>query len=169
MHSSEKVSTRRKALELGRRSLAAWLLVAAVSLGCTSKGPSDANNGGATTGGQAGAGGSAARGGAGGMGTAGGAGANPNAEPFINPAGQLTATRNGFGMQGYWYAYADGVTSTQSGNPYREGMYCVKGTAPGDGVSSHWGVGIGLDRLFMYLTNTPNIRDVILFPTLRPE
>jgi lysyl-tRNA synthetase class 2 len=31
------------------------------------------------------------------------------------------------------------------------------------------GVGIGLDRLFMYLTGTANIRDVILFPTMRPE
>jgi endo-1,4-beta-D-glucanase Y len=57
----------------------------------------------------------------------------------------VTAARNAFGMQGYWYAYADGVTSTQSGNPYRDGQYCVKGTAPGDGVSDHWGVGIGLD------------------------
>jgi lysyl-tRNA synthetase class 2 len=37
------------------------------------------------------------------------------------------------------------------------------------GMPPMGGVGIGLDRLFMYLTNTVNIRDAILFPTMRPE
>jgi lysyl-tRNA synthetase, class II len=37
------------------------------------------------------------------------------------------------------------------------------------GMPPMGGVGIGVDRLFMYLTGTQNIRDAILFPTMRPE
>ncbi|MBK8249335.1 MAG: lysine--tRNA ligase [Gemmatimonadetes bacterium] len=37
------------------------------------------------------------------------------------------------------------------------------------GMPPMGGVGIGVDRLFMYLSGAQNIRDVILFPTMRPE
>lgn len=156
----------------GRLALFSVVVGAAASLACSSQEPDDADDdgAGATGGSQAGtsgtsgggsgggsagtsgpSGGTAGTGGtsggtAGSGGAAGSAGAGGSASgAFVNSSGKVSASSNPFGIQGYWYRFGDGVTTTESGNPYRDGKYCVTGTAPGDGVADHWGAGIGLD------------------------
>jgi hypothetical protein len=75
--------------------------------------------------------------------TEGSGGAQVSAATWIPSNGRISASNNTFGIQGDWYAFGDGTTTDQSGNPYEDGKNCVHGVSTGE--EGNWGAGLGLD------------------------
>lgn len=63
--------------------------------------------------------------------------------PYINSDGFMSARDNSFGIEGPVYVISDGNSTSQSGNPYKDGKYCVAGEFTG--AQDDWGAGIAFD------------------------
>src|SRR5687768_5791133 len=130
-----------------------WLALGAAvfcwfTLSCSpvsTDGEAGSSGGTAGAGGMTGTGAGSAVGGlpntSGGSGSGGGSTTDPSV--WINSKGKVESGSNSFGIEGYWYAFGDGETTTASGNPWSDGKYCVTGTSTA--TEGNWGAGIGID------------------------
>jgi lysyl-tRNA synthetase, class II len=65
--------------------------------------------------------------------------------------------------------FEDQVRQRQEGNDEAQQFDADYIRALEYGMPPAGGVGVGIDRLVMLVTGQPSIRDVILFPAMRPE
>lgn len=131
----------------GRLALGAALLFW-FTLGCspvTTDGGDGSGGGPDGAGGTPGTGAAPTVGGSPNTGGASGSGGSSTTDPsvWINSKGKVESGSNSFGIEGYWYAFGDGETTTASGNPWSDGKYCVTGTSTA--TEGNWGAGIGID------------------------